>query len=340
VLDRSILGDRPPDSDFEEDVGMALARLGYEVVHQVGVAGFWVDLAVKDKKRPGSYLLGIECDGASYHSSRSARDRDRIRELVLRDRGWRIHRVWSTNWFKSRNQELQRLVAAITAAGERQEAAPSAGPVALDERGTNERIPKRPLPSESASREPPRRAYVEANFTEVISVEPHELPLLQRADIVTRIVEVEGPIHHEEVARRFATVCGKQRAGGRIGQAVEDALKSAVRQGRLRQAGSFYSANLITSCDPRDRSSARSITVRNPAMLPPIEIRTAILNVVGDHVGVAPDVAVVAATRLFGFQRTGAGLNQVFEEQVRALLGDDVLQLKNTNKLYLRDAIV
>ena len=67
-------------------VAEALEGLGHEVHRQVGTSGFIIDLAVVDPACPGRYLLGIECDGATYHSSRSARDRDRLRESVLRDR--------------------------------------------------------------------------------------------------------------------------------------------------------------------------------------------------------------------------------------------------------------
>ena len=101
------------DSDFERQVAARAGGHGYEVHRQVGTAGFIIDLAVVDPGRPGRYLLGIECDGATYHSSRSARDRDRLRESVLRDRGWRIHRVWSTDWFHRPGEQLQKIVAAI-----------------------------------------------------------------------------------------------------------------------------------------------------------------------------------------------------------------------------------
>ena len=69
---------RDPDSDFEIFVRDRLVQHGFEVVNQVGVAGYFIDLAVKHPKRSG-FLLGIECDGATYHSSKSARDRDRLR---------------------------------------------------------------------------------------------------------------------------------------------------------------------------------------------------------------------------------------------------------------------
>jgi len=72
-----------------------------------------VDIAIVDPEHPGRYIIGIECDGASYHSSRSARDRDRLREQVLRGLGWKLHRVWSTDWFNNLERELKRTVEAI-----------------------------------------------------------------------------------------------------------------------------------------------------------------------------------------------------------------------------------
>jgi very-short-patch-repair endonuclease len=100
-------------NDFERAVGAVLKEKGYDVVPQVGVAGFFIDLAVKHPAKGGTYLLGIECDGASYHSGRSARDRDRLRQEILEKLGWKIHRVWSTDWFKSRENEIKRLVGRI-----------------------------------------------------------------------------------------------------------------------------------------------------------------------------------------------------------------------------------
>lgn len=102
------------DSPFEEAVYDELLRHGYDVDSQVGVAGYRIDLAIVDPERPGRYLLGIECDGATYHSARSARDRDRLRQFILEEhRGWRIHRIWSTDWFQNKPREAERLMAAV-----------------------------------------------------------------------------------------------------------------------------------------------------------------------------------------------------------------------------------
>ena len=103
---------REPDSDFEIFVRDRLAQHGFEVVPQVGVTGYFIDLAVKHPKRSG-YLLGIECDGATYHSSKSARDRDRLREEVLIGLKWSIYRIWSTDWFANPEHEFTRLLAHI-----------------------------------------------------------------------------------------------------------------------------------------------------------------------------------------------------------------------------------
>lgn len=104
---------REEDSPFEETVRRAVESLGYEVHPQVGVAGFFVDLGIVDPAKPGRYLVGIECDGAAYHSSRSARDRDRLRQAVLEDHGWIIHRIWSTDWFQRPGEQLRKVAAAL-----------------------------------------------------------------------------------------------------------------------------------------------------------------------------------------------------------------------------------
>lgn len=104
---------REPDSDFEIFVAERLRQHGYEVVPQVGVSGYFIDLAVIDPQRPGTYLLGIECDGATYHSSKAARDRDRLRQEILERLGWKLYRIWSTDWFRNSTTETQKLITYI-----------------------------------------------------------------------------------------------------------------------------------------------------------------------------------------------------------------------------------
>ena len=100
------------ESEFEEAVGQMLINAGYDIKCQLGVSKFRIDIAVKNPAAEGSYLVAIECDGASYHSARSARDRDRIRQEVLENLGWkgRIWRIWSTDWYRSPDSESAKLL--------------------------------------------------------------------------------------------------------------------------------------------------------------------------------------------------------------------------------------
>ncbi|NKC16739.1 MAG: DUF4011 domain-containing protein [Gammaproteobacteria bacterium] len=111
-LEPSVAGtgeNREPDSEFELAVLEGLRAYGYECVAQVGSAGFYLDIGVQHPDRPGAYLAGVECDGASYHSSLSARDRDRLRQEVLEHLGWSLERVWSMDWYRDAERELERL---------------------------------------------------------------------------------------------------------------------------------------------------------------------------------------------------------------------------------------
>ncbi len=103
------------ESAFEEDVAVKLRGLGWSVQTQVGVGSYRIDLAVVDPKQPGRYLAGIECDGATYHSAESARDRDIVRQQVLERLGWKILRIWSPDWFRSSEDVLARVHADLQA---------------------------------------------------------------------------------------------------------------------------------------------------------------------------------------------------------------------------------
>ena len=109
-LQQQVHTGKAPDSDFEISVMNALKLEGFNCVPQVGVAGYFIDLAVQDPGQPGRYLMGVECDGATYHSAKSARDRDRLRQSVLEGLGWNIKRIWSTDWFKNPQAQLKPII--------------------------------------------------------------------------------------------------------------------------------------------------------------------------------------------------------------------------------------
>ena len=101
---------KEPDSDFEIAVMNLLDQYDYKTVPQVGVAGFFVDIGVYNPYRDSEFLCGIECDGATYHSTKSIKDRDILRQKILESKGWDIYRIWSTDWFKNGEREKDKLL--------------------------------------------------------------------------------------------------------------------------------------------------------------------------------------------------------------------------------------
>jgi very-short-patch-repair endonuclease len=98
-----------PDSPFEEHVISAIESVGYKAIPQVGVSNYYIDIGVKHPDYPLGYICGVECDGATYHSAKSARDRDRLRQEVLERLGWELYRIWSTDWFRDPYGQTERL---------------------------------------------------------------------------------------------------------------------------------------------------------------------------------------------------------------------------------------
>jgi very-short-patch-repair endonuclease len=336
-LDVPTTNGRGCDSEFEREVAKAIVRHGYNVDTQVGVAGFFVDLAIVDPACPGRYLLGIECDGATYHSSRSARDRDRLRQQVLEDRGWIIYRIWSTDWFHRPDEQLRKVLAAVEnskAVWASRAASGSASPPRsihkhpdavnrVEGNASDEVLASLVMTS----------PYIEAHFSIDDSYEIHELDVDELAGIVARIVEIEGPVHQDEIARRVASLWGLKRTGCRIGDAVDAALSEATYQGHIEQTGPFFRPTGQQAVPVRNRSMVESSNLRKSDYLPPAEVQAALLVVIRAHMGMSTDEAAAEMSRLFGFKATSAQLRQIAKSEIRLLLEEEVLEQRN-GKLY------
>ena len=323
---------REEDSPFEEAVRRAVEGLGYEVHPQVGVAGFFVDLGVVDPAKPGRYLLGIECDGAAYHSSRSARDRDRLRQAVLEDHGWTIHRVWSTDWFQRPAEQLARVAAALQTALVEPPAPPSppAPEAAAEPLPPTDAAPTVSAPEEDAP--PPACAddalsvpYTEARFDVPPGTAPHELTAADMADVLDRIVAVEGPIHEEELITRVRELWGLKRAGGRIEESVARGVRALVAGGRCRSEERFLSRP-DAPVPVRNREAVRSAGLRRVESLPPQEIRAAIRAVITACHGASAQEMPGAVARLLGFRATSTAMREAILRQIGVLTAQGILR--------------
>lgn len=313
------------DSPFEEAVARVIREAGFRVHSQVGVSSFRIDIGVINPARPGQYLLGVECDGATYHGARSARDRDRIRQQVLEGLGWRLQRVWSTDWFRNPLKETDRLVAAIREADH----AASSLRTELDEGDAEEPTDVSDLPiSLSESDEEDERLedslLDEAHYKECAISVPFrrgllELPVAELSRLSLSVVEAEGPIHTEEIARRVREAFGLQKTGSRILGHVKDSLIYLKRTGLVARDGDFWIMTGGGSVVVRSRRNA-PLPLRRASMIAPSEYQLAITSVVDEAVSISAAELAVETARRFGFDRTGQDLKQEIDRQVKALM--------------------
>lgn len=332
-------GELPPEptvrtaaetNDFEDAVAEALREHGCVVDQQVGTSEYRIDLVVRDPRDPHRYMLGIESDGATYHSAKTARDRDLLRQQVLREQGWRLYRIWSTDWFRDRDKALAGVLRAIERVRQTSldESVPAPPPSSTAPPGAStthdgvsqaERTDTRPAPI--SRRYKPGEPYQKHRETGNRDLLLEREQVSRLANQVMRVVDFEGPIHKDLLTERLKEINNVARAGPNVQANVDRAIQIAVRAGRLtRTHGDFLTrqgSSLSTFRIPGDGVE------RPPPLIPPEEIGLAVLYVVEDQFGYQRDALPKKVGELFGFERTPAGL----AELVRIVV-DDLVEKK------------
>jgi len=253
-----------------------------------------------------------------------------LRQNVLEAHGWVLHRIWSTDWFLRPEEETAKVVQAIDAAkahwretDERAADSVSAVPIRFT---AHEEADIDVVTVEVNGDKSPTARYEEAKLSIRRQVDPHETPVSEMMKHVVRVVSIEGPIHESEIVLRIRSAWGLARAGNRIRDAVQAAIKAAKRKGDIA-GGPFY---LVPgqAVVVRNRSNVESNTLRKPEILPPEEVRVAIAEVVEENYGAERDQLVQAVARLFGFGSTSAQLREVVETALTDLLDAGRLRLE------------
>lgn len=281
---------------FEEIVVQSLRDNGYIVREKVGSAGFYIDLAIVDKNNPGRYILGICCDGKSYETAKSARDRDRLRTIVLEGMGWKLFKLWSTDWFRNPEGELRLLIETIENAKNQVEHNDALEEELMEE--LKNLIREEP---EEIDNSLPR--YKTASLPlDVAHQELHTYSPGKLALWIQEVVKIESPVHFEEMARRIADANGISKIGSRVRAAIVNSTDYAVKAGLIKQHNNFLwhiEGHLPVI---RDRSSLNPNS-KKLAYISPQEMNLAISRVVENSIAIQPDNAVVLISKLFGFSR-------------------------------------
>ena len=315
------------ESLFERDVYEELTRRGIRLQPQVGVCGYRVDLGVVDPGMPGRFVCGIECDGIGYHSLETVRDRDRLRQQVLEDRGWIIHRVWSTDWFKDRAGQIDRLTRSIEEARAQVTADASRPPRPRTVAAREAPAPETPAATAPAGQpSTPEYARPAAMPYETYAgtltgpqTDLLDTPARTLADLVAGIVETEGPVHEIDVIARVCDLWDT-KAGSRIQAAVRTGMSAAADARRIERRGAFL-WRPDGRCHVRSRAEAGIPGDR----IAPEEYAEAVkLVLIGGHALDRP--ALIAETRaVLGFSRTGSVLEEAIGRVVDAMIVDGSL---------------
>lgn len=304
-----------------------LVDRGLKVDMQVGASKYRIDLAVRDARDERRYILGIECDGVTYHSARTARDRDLLRQLVLQRMGWRIHRVWSTEWFHDREKAIAGILKSVEQAQQKPVDHVIYAPPA---------DPAPPMPNRSAAGETRRVPDIQRRYKPGVPY-AHFQPRLglsrehlldssfsvTLADTILQLVQAEGPIHHDLLVDRLKELHGVARAGSNVVSNIERALRFAQQRGGVNHESRspFY---FISGQELESFRLPVDIIRRSIEQIAPSEIALAILYLVEDQFGIFEESLPAAVARLFGVDRlraeSAALIDSVIEDLVRRLL--------------------
>jgi very-short-patch-repair endonuclease len=304
------------DSEFEEAVYTALESRGLDVSTQVQSSGYSIDLAIRHPDEPGTYVLGIECDGAAYHSSKTARDRDRTRQTVLEDLGWTIHRIWSPDWASNKSREIdaieskvERLVAdsPVPDGGVSTEVSE----VTVDAVPEDDRSGIREYTTDW--QEPEVQTRRDKSFDDI--------PARRISTALVSVVDEFGPERRERVFRTVIDRWNIARLGKNIRQELDTVARKRNRRDQVRlHDGFIWPGERPDAISLRTNTEAAS---RSADSIPLEELARAGHLILEAGTRMTRDDLVLEIARLYGYQRTGSTI----KAHIDILVSEDCAEL-------------
>ncbi len=314
-----------PDSDFEIDVYNVIKNAGYNVDMQVGCSGYRIDLGIRHPLK-NDYVLAVECDGATYHSGKTTRDRDRLRQEVLENLGWKFYRIWSTDWFKNRDIEIKRLLSAIEKAINRFDA--------------ENHLDQDKLTTSNNEDQPIE--IVRENFINVIKEEKPELktlfPLYEKYDIYSKsmpsfnntihaLIQQEGPITEELLLSETAVFFGREKVTSVVREGFNFAIKKIKD---IYKIDNYYVSDpnmKIQMRIPKDGDKPREIS-----MIANVELESGLYTIIKNNIGITKNDLLQTTTSLLGYNRMGNNIQSKLEQSISNLLRSR--KIKEVNQQY------
>ncbi|GAB4052263.1 DUF3320 domain-containing protein [Spirosoma litoris] len=328
-LDIAQQSDRPTGSPFEDAVKEALeSSFGWEVHTQVGIAGFFIDLAIVDPERKGRYVIGIECDGVAYHSSPSARERDRLRQSILESQGWIIHRLWGIDFFRKKEQEIAKIKAAYDEALAFLTNADQIDIIKPEEELNIFHLTRKQEESQSFT-----IPYLEAPKMWIPNQDPYALNPGQISTLAQKILTVESPMHVDELITRMREQWGWAKAGDKFRSLVLKGVEVLYRERLIKQEGLFISM-IDVPVKVRVRDENAPVGTRKVANIPPAEIDLALEYTTRLARLLTREEAAKEVSVLLGFKALSAEFRAIISDRIDQLIKHKIFQ-EDSGKLFL-----
>lgn len=330
----SLAPDAESESPFEESVYRALTNRGLILHRQVGCSGYRIDLAVVDSQQQGRYLLGIECDGATYHSAKTARDRDRLRQQVLEDLGWKILRIWSRDWIADPNAQVIRVLEALKNEKTQGDIV-NAEELTLKKNSFDVQTPKFDLhpsaPAKNAVKESSSNGVIQYKTAVLRQIGTPEMfwsaPSATLNSIVLELVMQEGPIELRSACRRVLGCWGITKLTSTLQARVSASIRALASQNQIVVRDGFLWS-----------IGTKVLPVRYPpAGESPREIEEIAIEEIGQgsvyclqkEFTLSRGELVTQTARLLGFTRTSERIRQRIERAIEQLMSTNRVRMSN-----------
>ncbi len=315
---------------LEMQIADELRKIGHQVDVHIGVSGYRIDLAVIDPRDSSKYALGIICDGYGYSQAKTARDRELLRYRVSEQLGWKLHRVWSLDWWDNPERELQKIATAL------EEALRQAGePVARAShsiRDVTQAASARKVENErvqtpvSTATETPKATLEYQPYTVPPTGLPAEefyssqyTPMVLKQILNT--IEQEGPISRQLLCKRVLQAWGISRSGSRIERRFDEVLANLpLPLTKFDQTVFYWPKSKSSLTYSEFRVPPREGERRNAEDLPPEEIANAVKHVLGGQISMPREDLLKETIRLLGYQRSGASLDKVVRNGIECAI--------------------
>lgn len=326
---------------YQAEIAQALRERGYKISENVGSSGFKVDLAVSHPKDDNRFILGIQCDGLNYARSKTARDRDKLRELVLRQLGWNITKAWAMDYYENPDKEINRLEEEVkkllkdsnNIVSFKEPAVHTFKPQPAKDIGLVRSEYKETLKVSSR-----KRIYKHAVLKE-LTLKAEDFYSAISEGLVSQqlktIIETEAPISKTLLIKRIIGLWGITRSGARIEARIGDLCgRLGFYAAESNNTIFYWQSKASVKAFDYYRVSESDYEKRNAEDIPEHEYINAMLDILEKSMSLPEADLIKETAKTFGYQRMGTALDTAIKNSIKYAVRRKVIG-KNDNGNYV-----